>query len=279
MAITKALPQLWSGAIKAALLDAHVYGAAGVVNRDYEGEVSDYGVSVKVISVSPPAIKAYTKNTPIAAPDVLTDAETVLTIDQADYFNFSIDDIDQAQTRPKLMGEATRLAAWGLRDVSDAFIAAAMLADGTAAVADVTGAAPAASTVYDALVAARVALDQANVPSEGRFAILPPALYGLVLKDDRFIHATGAGDAVLANGEVGRMAGFTIRLSNNSPGTAPASNILFGHPIGYSFVEQILNTEPYRPQNMFADAVKGLYVFGGKTMYPQALGNVLFTGA
>jgi hypothetical protein len=279
VAITKALAQVWSGAIKANLLDAHVFGAAGVVNRDYEGELSDYGVTVKVIGLAPVAIKAYTKNTAIAAPDVLTDDEVLLTVDQANYFNFSIDDIDAAQSRPKLMAQATRLAAWGLRDVSDTYIAAQMATAGTTDLPNVTGAAPTPDSLYDNLVAARIALDKANVPGEGRFAIMNPDLYGLLLRDTRFVHATTQGDQILVNGVVGRAAGFTVSVSNNMPGVAPAKNVIYGHPMGYSFVEQILRTEPYRPEGMFADAVKGLYVYGGKAIQPTAIGNVTFTYA
>lgn len=278
MAITKALPQVWSGAIKANLLDAQVFGAPNVVNRDYEGDLTDYGVTVKVIGVAPVAIKAYTKNTAIAAPDVLTDDEVLLTIDQAFYFNFSIDDIDAAQTRPKLMGQATRLAAWGLRDVADTYIAAQMATQGTTDLANITGATLAADVVYNTLVAARIALDKANVPSDGRFAVMPPDLYGNLLTDSRFVHATGQGDQILVNGVVGRAAGFTIMVSNNMPGTPPAKNIIYGHPMGYSFVEQIVRTEAYRPEGMFADAIKGLYVYGGKAIQPTAIGNVTFTG-
>jgi hypothetical protein len=277
MAITKALPQVWSGAIKAALLDAHVFGAAGVVNRDYEGDVADYGVSVKVISLNPVAIKAYTKNATIAVPDVLTDAETILTIDQAQYFNFSVDDIDQAQTRPKLFGEATRLAAWGLRDVSDTYIAAQMKAGGTSTIANVTGLTATPGKAYDALVDLSAKFNTLNVPTDGRFAICDPSFYAVILKDDRFLHATAVGDAILANGVVGRAAGFTLMVSNNMPagGVGPPQRycVIAGTSIGYSFVEQLLRTEAYRPDGLFADALKGLYVYGGKTMYPEAVGG------
>lgn len=241
------------------------------MNRDYEGDVSEYGVSVKVINLQPVAIKAYTKNTPIAAPDVLTDEEAILTIDQAQYFNFSVDDIDQAQTRPKLMGEATRLAGWGLRDTSDAFLSAGM----TAAASALAGS-PYTITnpedAYDALVDLSVFLNTKNVPTVDRWAIVPPEFTGYLRKDQRFTHSTGQGDAILANGVVGRAAGFTISESNNTG----AKTVVGGHSIAYSFVEQLLRVEPYRPDNMFADAVKGLYVYGGKAFYPDALAKFVY---
>lgn len=277
MAITKAIPALWSGAIKQALLHEQVFAQAGVVNRDYQGDISQYGDTVKVISISAVTIKEYTKNTAIADPDVLTDAETLLVIDQAKYFNFAIDDIDQAQTRPKLMTEAGRTAAWGLRDASDTYIATAMKADALAGnkVGAVSYAgATEADKFYNLLVQMDTLLTSNDVPRQGRFAIVSPAMYGLLRRDTRFGHATAAGDAVLrTNDAIGVAAGLTVYQSNNMvAGAAPTSLVaVVGHPMGYSFAEQILNVEPYRPQKFFSDALKGLYVYGGKMLYPEAI--------
>jgi hypothetical protein len=252
-----------------ALLNVHVFGAAGVVNREYEGEIRDYGDTVNIIDISNVSIKDYAKDTPIASPDTIDDNAQSLTIDQAKYFNFAIDDIDQVQTRPKLFDEAARTAAWGLSDKSDTDISDAMIADGNAwTTGSVSISDP--SDAYEALVDAGVALSITNTPSEGRFAICPPDFYGNLQKDDRFVHATAQGDNVLANGIVGRAAGFTVAQSNNISGGA---NVVFGHPMATTFAEQILKTEAYRPQDMFADALKGLYVYGIKVVRPDNVGT------
>jgi hypothetical protein len=47
--------------------------------------------------------------------------------------------------------------------------------------------------------------------------------------------------------------------------------------MAYSFAEQILRTEAYRPDTLFADALRGLYVFGAKTVYPQLLSTFTYT--
>lgn len=280
MAITKAVPTVWAARIKAALLTTHVFGAAQVVNRDYEGDISDFGVTVKIIGVQKVAVKNYTKNAVIAAPDVLTDEELTLTIDQAKYFNFSVDDIDAAQTRPKLVNEAARTAAWGLIDKSDHYISDAMLADSLAGGTQLfpvgTPAALTPADAYELLVDMAVALTSRDIPTEGRFAVCSANFYGLIQKDDRFVHATGQGDAMLANGLVGRVAGFTIYQSNNITDGAAQGAVIAGARMAFSFAEQLLRVEAYRPDNMFADAMKGLYVYGGKTVWPEALSTAYF---
>lgn len=275
MSITNALPEVWAARIKANLLNSHVYGAPSIVNREYEGDISDYGQSVHIIGVNPVTIKTYTKDVAIAAPDALTDNETTLTIDQAFYFNFAIDDIDAVQTRPKLMDEAARTAAWGLRDKSDQYIAAAMTAD--AAAGNKLG----AQTVdisdgngYTLLVDMGTKLTQNNCPLEGRWLVMPPDYYSVILKDDRFLHATPTGDQTLANGLVGRIAGFDIYQTNNAPND---NTVIAGHSMAFSFAEQILKTEAYRPDTLFADALRGLYVFGAKVIYPELLVTQTYT--
>ena len=97
--------------------------------------------------------------------------------------------------------------------------------------ADVTllgAAAQSSANIYDAFVDARTRLSKMNVPTEGRFALVSPETYALLLKDStHFVHATQLGDAVIASGAVGRIAGFTVFEDNTlSAGT----DFIVGHP-------------------------------------------------
>jgi hypothetical protein len=44
-----------------------------------------------------------------------------------------------------------------------------------------------------------------------------------------------------------------------------------GGPGAFAFVGQVTKVEGYRPPDRFADAVKGLYIYGGKVVRPNAL--------
>lgn len=66
------IPEVWSGRIFVALKKALVLG--NVVNRDYEGEISQFGDTVKINSVGPVAVRDYTKDTDITF-DTLEDAQ------------------------------------------------------------------------------------------------------------------------------------------------------------------------------------------------------------
>ena len=132
---------------------------------------------------------------------------------------------------------------------------------------------PTKDVAYEYLVDLGVLLDEANVPIDGRFVVVPAWFHGLLLKDDRFVRSgTSAGDSRLRNGEAGEAAGFSILKSNNVPNTTGTKyKILAGHSIATAYVEQIVDVQTYKPEKRFGDAVKGLHVYGAKVVRPSAL--------
>ena len=270
------IPTVWAARLLVALNDALVYGQANVCNRDYEGEVRKAGNTVKISSIGDVTIGTYTKDEDIDEPQVLTDDDQTLLIDQQKYFNFYVDSVDRAQQNVNVLDEAMRRSAWKLRDTADAFLAGLMETDvhadnkiGSVATPKV----PTKADAYEYLVDLGVLLDESNTPIDGRFVIVPAWFHGLLLKDDRFIRTgTRRGDATLANGEVGEAAGFSILKSNNVPNTAGAKyKILAGHAIATSYVEQVVDLQTFKPEKRFGDAVKGLHVYGGKVVRPTNL--------
>lgn len=275
MSIANFIPTIWSARLLAHLDKKHVYAA--LVNRDYEGEIRNFGDTVKINQIGDITIKDYVKGQPIADPQDIDGDQTILTIDQAKYFNFAIDDVDAAQVNPKLMDKAMQRAAYGMNDVTDQYLANLMYLaaenNGDGLGSDDAPIVPTKDTAYDLLVDLGTDLTEKNVPTEGRWAVVPAWFHGLLLKDNRFVgNGTDYNRALIEGGEVGVAAGFKIWLSNNVPNAAGAKyKIIAGTNEAASFAEQILKTEAYRPEKSFADAVKGLHVYGGKVVQPKGL--------
>lgn len=270
------IPTVWSARLLANLEKALVYSQPGVVNKDYEGEIKGSGISVKIASLGDVSVNDYTRNTDLGNPEELTDAEQTMVIDQAKYFNFQIDDVDRAQARIDYLDEAMRRAAYKLRDGQDAYVATIM--DAAVPAANKIGSVttpkiPTKADAYEYLVDLSVKLDEANCPQEGRWVVVPAWFQGLLLKDDRFVKSgTASGDATLRNGQVGEAAGFTVFKSNNVPNTTGTKyKILAGHAMATTVAEQIVSIEKYRMEKRFADAVKGLHVYGAKVTRPGLL--------
>lgn len=274
MSVKNFIPQIWSARLLAHLDKIHVY--AGLVNRDYEGEIKQFGDTVKINQIGDITIKKYT-GTAIDAPDDLTGEQDTLTIDQANYFNFAIKDVDNAQTNPKLMNEAMARAAYGLNDTVDSLLAGIMVAGAAGAIgSDESPFVPTKDDAYDLLVDLGTELTEKNVPLLGRWVVVPPFYHGLLQKDSRFVgNGTDVNMAILQGGHIGAAAGFQIYVSNNVPNTDGAKyKILAGTNAGASFAEQITETEGYRPESNFSDAVKGLHLCGVKVLQKNALATL-----
>lgn len=273
MAVTTFIPELWSARLLYALDKAHV--ATNLVNREYQGIIANQGDTVHINSIGAITVKDYTKNADIADPDALTTTEQTLVIDQCKYFNFQVDDVDNVQAAGDLVDTAMSRAAYSLADVADAYLLKTIAAG--AASGNTVGAASGpialtAENVYENIVKLRTKLDKANVPNPGRTIVVPPEVYALLLMDDRFAKSdAAAGQSALLNGEVGRVAGFTVYMSNNvrtgtgtDTGKTPYFEITAQVSTATTYAEQIIKTEAYRLEKRFADAVKGLHVYGAK---------------
>jgi N4-gp56 family major capsid protein len=270
MAISTFIPQLWSARLLYNLDKSHV--ATNFVNRNYEGMIKNQGDTVKINSIGAINVFDYTRNTDMDEPQVLETTEQTLVVNQAKAFNFAVDDVDKVQAAGDLMDTAMGRAAYALNDVSDAFllgvIAAGAAADNTISSVKLTS-----SNVYENMVALRTKLDKANVPAAGRSVVVPPEVYALLLMDDRFVKASdgGTANAVLLNGEVGRVAGFTVYMSNNVVNSSGTYTITAQVPYATTYAEQIVSTEAYRMEKRFSDAVKGLHVYGAKVTDGNAI--------
>ena len=120
MALSNFIPQLWADTLLAQLRKNLVYGS--VFNRDYEGQVKQMGDTVKINAIGDITISSYSKDTDISAPQALTDAQSMLTISQAKYYNFAVDDVDAAQVHPEVMTEAMSWAAFRVADTIDQYL-------------------------------------------------------------------------------------------------------------------------------------------------------------
>ncbi len=273
MSITNFIPELWSANLLSSLKKNLVAASPLVVNRRWEGEIKEKGDRVRITSIGRPSVKTYTKNTDIDAPEELTDAQRVLVCDQQKYEHFQIDDVDKWQAAGSLMTEAMDEGSYAFADEIDQFIISHYT---SVAASNALGSVQCttADKVYQMLIALRAKLNASNTPRQNRYCFLPDFCIGLLLQDNRIIAnpAWSESGGNIAGGSVGRLLGFEILESNNLPNTAGDDYLaLAGHSIAITFADQLTETEAYRPERRFGDAIKTLYVYGAKVVYPQAL--------
>jgi len=276
MAITNFIPEVWSASILEALRAKLVFPS--LCNRDYEGDIREAGDTVHITGYDDVTVKKYTRGTNITV-DAVTDANKgTLTIDQSDYFAFKVNDLDKVQAKADLTGNFTNSAAYNMALNVEKYISGLMDKAATAPAKTISVTTP--SDAYLAVVEARKQLDKQNVPTEGRWIVVSPDFYALLLQDSRFIEGTEAGHNTLLNGVVGSVSGFTVVESNNVPtvsGKPSEQSIIAGTNAATTFAQQVNKVEAMRMQDDFADMVRGLDLYGGLVVRPECLTKITLT--
>src|SRR5574344_836440 len=95
MAITTFIPELWSARLLYALENSH--GATNLVNRTYQGQITNGGDTVRINSIGAITVSDYTKNTNMGPPETLANTDQTREINQAKTFNCQVDDVDNVQ--------------------------------------------------------------------------------------------------------------------------------------------------------------------------------------
>ena len=283
------LPEIYSKKVLNFFRKASVVEA--ITNTDYEGEISNFGDSVKIIDEPTINVSAYNRGED-ATPTILDDTSQALIVDSANAFKFIVDDIEANMSHVNWKEVAASSAAYSLKDAYDAAVLTTMLAgvsgttpdhiigdDGATGISayDGTGGGLLLNSLDPLDVMARLArlLDDQNVPEEGRFFVAPPSFYESLSQSDSKLLSVdyNAGSGSIRNGLVssGKLRGFEMYKSNNIVAGTNTYEVLAGSVSATATAQTIVNTEVLRSPTTFGDICRGLHVFGSKVIRPKAL--------
>lgn len=89
-----------------------------ITNSEYFGEISSFGDSVKIIKEPEVTVAPYRRGQQVVSQD-LVDEDFTLVIDQANYYAFKMDDIEEAHSHVNWMQMATDRAGYRMKDQFD----------------------------------------------------------------------------------------------------------------------------------------------------------------
>ena len=255
MAVTNFIQTIWSKKIqddlelKCKLVDNCL--------RDYEGDCK-YAQSVKILGVGEPTIGAYDGSKDITIEE-MSDKGQMLTIDQANYFAFYVDDVNQAQSVPGLKEKYQEKAVHGLAVKRDSYVAELIKAAANATTAD----ALTEEGVKDAIDEAIVALRERNFDEEGVIEITP-AVYNKF--KNHLITLSTNNPEYIKKGIVGVYDDFNVIMSNNMAKDETYAYCCVRGKKAIAFAGQINEVEALRAEKRFKDIIRGLDTFGAKTI-------------
>ena len=233
--------------------------------REYEGEVKRNS-QIKINGVARPTIGDYT-GASIGTPEVVPDSQVIMAIDKAKYFDFLVDDVNDAQMKPDLMKSLTKEAGIALAVKADEAIATEIATNGT----KLTSASSinTADKVQAEVDKAFIKLYENNVPLNTELElVLTPEFYQLFRS--KITDLSTDNVELIKRGIVGKYNNAYVKMSNLIDKTTVAgfSSCFLRTNKAVAYAEQIDSIEAFRPQDLFADAVKGLHVFGTKVVRP-----------
>lgn len=255
MAVTNFIQSIWSKKIqddlelKCKLVDNCL--------RDYEGDVKQ-AASVKILGVGEPTIGAYDGSQDITIED-MTDKGQILTIDQANYFAFYVDDVDQAQSVPGLPEKYQEKAVHGLAVKRDSYVAGLIKGAANVTVADELT----EDGVKEAIDNAIVALRERNFDEEGVIEITP-AVYNKF--KNHLITLSTNNPEYIKKGIVGVYDDFNVVMSNNMAKDSTHAYCAVRGKKAIAFAGQINKVEALRAEKRFKDIIRGLDTFGAKVI-------------
>lgn len=261
MAVTNFIQSIWSKKIQ----DDLELKTKLVQNclRDYEGDCK-YAASVKILGVGEPTIGKYDGSKDITIEE-MSDKGQLLSIDQANYFAFYVDDVNQAQSVPGLKEKYQEKAVHGLAVARDTYVAG-LIKGVTSNVTTATNLTREA--VKTAIDAAIVALREKNFDEEGVIEITP-AVYNL-FKNELITLSTNNPEYI-KKGIVGMYDGFEVMMSNNMAKDTSGSSTKYAYcdirgKKAIAFAGQINEVEALRAEKRFKDIIRGLDTFGAKVI-------------
>ena len=148
--------------------------------------------------------------------------------------------------------------------------------------------------VLKAILRMSTVLDEQNVPEDGRWLVISPFDRHLLMQSNiAQAYFTGDAQSTIRSGKIGMLDRFTVYVSNLLPkgeagkalvaglsatstggsvASAKARRLMVaGTKSAMSFAMTVNKTEPLRNQTDFGDIVRGLAVYGRKTVKPEAL--------
>lgn len=290
------IPELYSKKVLRNFYESTVFSE--ITNTDYEGEIKSQGAKVIIRKTPVMTVNPYTIGQELVY-EVPEADSTELNIDQAFYTAFQVEDVERVQADIELVNMFAKDAAERVKiSVSRevlAYMSTQAAADNQGATAGVISgsvdlgliAGAGASVTIDStnaitkIVEINQVLDEADIPSENRWIVLP-AWYCALLKlgDLRRADITGDGTGVIRNGMVGMVDRTMIYQTNGlytatDGDTDTSTYVLAGTKEASTFAAQVTKTDTLKIQNAFGEYWRSLFVYGRGVVQPTALVNMV----
>ena len=269
------IPEIWSKKLNQMLEKNCVMMQC--VNKNWEGEISQQGDTVKIITPADVTVSTLTSDN--ITYTSLAPKSQDLVIDQKKFFAFKIDDVAKVQSNMDIMEAHLVNAKKAIEEVQDSYLLA-MHTDVTESNTVGSESSPITldeSTIYEHFVKLSLALKNSDAVHTGvrPWVVINPNIESYLLQSPEFIKAYNVADETLRDGAIGRIAGMDVLVSTNLTDIDNKYYVLAGTNDAITFASQLAKIESLRDKDSFSDLVRGLYLYGAKAVQPKALAKMI----
>lgn len=286
MSIESFVPKLWASSLDVPYRKNLVYSQTGVANTRFQEVLRRGGKTVTINRLGAVQTREHDASEAITY-DKLSTVEHELVMDKERYYAFEVGDVEQVQSANggELLRQATEEHGFKMADDVDTDTAKVLqqgakhklgsktVFDG----ADFFRPGEGQTTAWDILRLMSKQLNKVSAPSLNRWVVVGPEMASALLGDRRFSEADKAGtDAVARNGNPTAIPtlGFTVFESQNAPTVASRELVIGGVANSLDFASQLRTSEMLRRETSFANAFRGLHVWGSELSRPEGIVTV-----
>lgn len=271
------IPEIWSQKLDQLLTKNCVMMQC--VNRNWEGEIKQQGDKVKIITPASVAVSTLTSDN--ITYSSLSPTSQELEINQKKFFAFKIDDVAKVQANGDIMEAHLANAKIAIEEVQDSYLLAKHTDVPTTNTvgSESSPITLSKSTIYEQFVKLSLALKNSNAVNNGArpWVVINPDIEAYLLQSPEFISAYKVADETLREGSIGRIAGMDVLVSTNLTDVNDKYYVLAGTNDAITFASQLAKIESLRDKDSFSDLVRGLYLYGAKTVQPKALAKMIIS--
>ncbi len=269
------IPELWSQKLNNMLEKNCVM--LQCVNRNWEGEIKNQGDTVKIITPAKVSVSTLTDDN--ISYSSLAPTSMDLKIDQKKFFAFKIDDVSAVQSNTDIMEAHLSNAKKAIEEVQDSYLLGLHTDVPTANIvgSEESPITLSKTTIYENFVNLALALKNSDAVHSGvrPWVVINPTIESYLLQSSEFISAYNVADETLREGSIGRIAGMDVLVSTNLTDVDSKYYVLAGTNESITFASQLSKIESLRDKDSFSDLVRGLYLYGAKTVQPKALAKMV----
>lgn len=240
----------------------------------YTEELKNKGDTIKVMTLGQVDLQDYTGNN--INFDNIDDASVSVRLTKQKYFAKKIDKTDIIKTDVEYENALLEEAGRSIAVDTDKFIYKSIFDTMKKSNDSIIDASNATSeNIFDHILSAQTRLNQADAPTEKRVLEVSPLMLEKIQK--MLVSKDTNNSDLLRKGFCGKLLDFDVYMTNNLYNDGTYDYCIARTTTAYAFALTLKEIDRVKPSHLFAEAMKGLVVYGGEVIRPKEIAVIKFS--